>query len=881
MKWGRLLLTIILLQLSLCGLGQTITYRAKNASLENFFSELTKQSGFVFFYNRNILEKTSRVTLDMQNVSLPDAMTEALRYEPLIFTILGTTIFVTSKPSKDAADDLKANKRTRVIVKGKITDSLGNPLSDASIEVKNKRPGTISNSNGDFIIQAVPGDTLVISSIGLQTREIEWDGGYMLVVLQGSFNPLNEVIVGGNMTATRRRAESTSITVINAKTLDILPVNNISEIYRGIVPGTNSFSTGDATEEATTLTIRGAGGENSISQIAVYVDGIEFAGGSGYLAALDKENIDRIEVLRGPASSALYGTGSNGGIVLVNTKHGIPAQDQLNFTASAGFIQSKWVTKNPFQQYYHVESVSGLKTAALTLGGSYQSNGPYLPGGGRNAETVYTGIRWDLGNRLTANITGRYEHNARHESRDPRYDTAVHPDASALASGFGPTKPINKDILSDSYIVGVNLSHRTTTHWTNNLTAGYTQNGNGEIPVTNHAASIPLQSDYYSSVNKITTVRYSNILELGNSGDHGFNMNLTSGAEYKKYYYQAELIGTPSAPFSNDPANENYGIFLQANPSYKNIYLTLGLRYDHNDLFKNDGSFNPRIGATTNFDLNRLIIKPRIAWGSGITPPSYTDRYGTPYTGYSIGIPNPDIKPQDQEGFDYGLEIFDKKNKFNFEVVYYNNRVRNMIVTPNVIDPGYVNAYTSANVGDVANTGCEFSGAYSLNSHFSLNGTFSIMNTIVKDSTGDYLSSQLSGKAPGFRLKFLPHHTAGIFLNYNVSKIFGRKNRADISLNFTELDGVYAFDGVRFITDAAYGRINTNTPNYINNYWIITGTVFQLGLNIDYYLNKDLRFFIQGSNIANNYKLEVSAAYPTYGASWMFGIKFNLARTIE
>jgi hypothetical protein len=182
-------------------------------------------------------------------------------------------------------------------------------------------------------------------------------------------------------------------------------------------------------------------------------------------------------------------------------------------------------------------------------------------------------------------------------------------------------------------------------------------------------------------------------------------------------------------------------------------------------------------------------------------------------------------------------------------------------------------------VGNVANTGWEFSGSYKLNNHFSVNGTFSIMNTVIKDSTGDYLSGQLSGKAPGFRLKFLPHHTAGIFLNYNTSKIFGRKNRADISLNITELDGVYAFDGIRFITDLAYGRIDTNAPDFISNYYITTGTVFQLGLNIDYYLNKDLRIFIQGSNITNNYKQQVSSSYPTSGASWMFGIKFNLVRT--
>jgi hypothetical protein len=70
--------------------------------------------------------------------------------------------------------------------------------------------------------------------------------------------------------------------------------------------------------------------------------------------------------------------------------------------------------------------------------------------------------------------------------------------------------------------------------------------------------------------------------------------------------------------------------------------------------------------------------------------------------------------------------------------------------------------------------------------------------------------------------------------------------------------------------------VNFNTPHFDDPYWKKTGVIIQLGLNVDYYINDNLRFFIQGSNIANNNISESSSQYLTYGACWMFGIKFNM-----
>jgi len=427
----------------------------------------------------------------------------------------------------------------------------------------------------------------------------------------------------------------------------------------------------------------------------------------------------------------------------------------------------------------------------------------------------------------------------------------------------------------ESYLIGMNITYQTTPHWTNHLTAGYTQNGFNQIPATNDSGNIRLAPHYFITINKATTLRYFNDLQVGDHTTHGFNLHIMSGLEYKKYFYQQAFIAqTGGVNFSGDPPNENYGIFAQANPSYKNIFLTLALRYDHNNLFKNDGSFNPRIGITTNFNIkNTLIVKPRIAWGSGITAPYYASRYGDPANGV---VPNPSIKPLDQRGFEYGLEFFETKGRFNFETVYYDNILENFQSLNTIAPSGSTSLYQWMNVGTVANTGWEFSAFFRANDHFSVRGTFSAMSSVIKDTTGVSQYTSLGGMGPGSQVRNLPRHTAGLFLTYSAFRIPVLKGRLDISFNITEVDGIIGFDAWSYTADLGYGRTDFNTPNLTDAYWKKSAIVIQLGLNADYFVKDNLRFFIQGSNIANNNTFEESSGSPTYGASWMFGIKYNV-----
>jgi len=871
MRFSILMTIIVYGGIAVSADAQNISFSGKNISLPVFFSVITSQTGYTVFYSNEVISQSRPVDLNLQNVPLQDALSEALKNQPLTYKIRDNTIFINISESGSKISDTSRGYTN--IVHGNVRDHSNHSIPGASVSVLGGSKIVMTTEDGNFSIQVKKRDSiLIISCVGYENKEVIIFPGYLDIEMTTHANPLEQVVVGGNMAAIKRKAETTSLTIVDSKTLDILPVNNISQIYRGLVPGTNSFSPGDFPEEYTTLSIRGT---SNSTPIAVYVDGIEYAGGSGYLFTLNKQNIDRLEVLRGPSSSTLYGTGSNGGIIQVYTKQPVPGQSSLDFTGSAGFLRSKWVHSDPFQQFYNLESVTGLKKAAITLGGSFMSYGPFLPDGGGRTEAVYGGAKWNPTEKLTTNFIVQYENTKRHLSRNPELDTAIHPTAAAIAAGFGPSKSSHIDMADESYLIGINLTYQATDHWTNHLTAGYTQNGYNQIPATNDSGNIPLAPHYLITINKATTLRYFNDLQWGDNTIPGFNLHIMSGLEYKKYFYQEAFIAqTGALNFSGDPPNENYGIFAQANPSYKNIFLTLALRYDHNNLFQNDGSFNPRIGVTTNFKIeNALIVKPRIAWGSGITAPTYSARYGDPTNGV---VPNPNIKPVDQRGFEYGLELFGTKGRFNFETVYYDNKLENFLSLNTIAPSGSTSLYQFMNVGLVVNTGWEFSAFFKANDHFSVRGTFSAMSSIIKDTSGLSQYTPLGGMSPGSQVRNLPRHTAGLFLTYNASRLPVQKGHLDISFNITEVDGIIGLDTWSYLADLGYGRTSFSTPNLINSYWKKSGVIIQFGLNVDYFINENLRFFIQGSNIANNNKFEETSAVPTYGASWMFGIKYNM-----
>ena len=398
----------VFLQLSLAGVSQNVSFSGRNVPLTTIFASLKNQAAVLFFYDEALLRDAKPVTLNLKNVTLERALNEVFKDQPFTWSLEDKTVTVIRRqaPITTAGENLPSPS-SLILVKGTITDAEGIPISDVSVLVKGTKQGTISNPNGEFSIKVDQKKSLIFSSVNYSSRELRVEKAEMHVRMQLATKPMESLLVGGNLNAIKREADATSVTVLTSKMLEKISANTLDDVFRGWVPGTNSFDIGDNPEGFSTLSIRGAASAVSLATIAVYVDGIEYAGGSGYLSQLDKNNIDRIEIVRGPGAATMFGTGSNGGIVQIFTKKRTAGQSMVNLTTSAGFVKSKWVKNDPFQQMHNLETITGFKKAALTLGGSYRTVDAYLPDGGEKNRAVYTSVRFDLG-KLQGNAVARY-----------------------------------------------------------------------------------------------------------------------------------------------------------------------------------------------------------------------------------------------------------------------------------------------------------------------------------------------------------------------------------------------------------------------------------------------------------------------------------------
>jgi outer membrane receptor protein involved in Fe transport len=131
-------------------------------------------------------------------------------------------------------------------------------------------------------------------------------------------------------------------------------------------------------------------------------------------------------------------------------------------------------------------------------------------------------------------------------------------------------------------------------------------------------------------------------------------------------------------------------------------------------------------------------------------------------------------------------------------------------------------------------------------------------------------------------MQFIPKYAAGLVIGYDFPKLFGHSDRFYTSVSLTYTSGAYSTDFVRYTYDVFINRNSTFLDNYgIRYYNTQLPSITRINLNLEYTMHKDLRFFMQLSNITNNTDPEYSSTFPSIGRGWMFGLKYNFRKTAD
>jgi TonB-linked SusC/RagA family outer membrane protein len=273
------------------------------------------------------------------------------------------------------------------LISGVVSDQSGAALVGATVAVKGGKTTVITDNYGAFKISVPSNATaLVVSYVGAKAREISLEGKTnLLVSLDVTDTKLSEVVVIGYGTA-KRSDVSSAISSVKTRDLKDLPVSGIDQALQGKVAGVTVINNSGQPGGGVSLRIRGVTTINANDPLIV-VDGVIFTSntkfsagyaglggsdgqtGNSFLATINPNDIESIDILKDASAQAIYGSQAANGVILITTKKGKSGEGKINYEMYAGnqIVQKKLDIMNlrEFAQYQNeVAPILGMTPSA-------------------------------------------------------------------------------------------------------------------------------------------------------------------------------------------------------------------------------------------------------------------------------------------------------------------------------------------------------------------------------------------------------------------------------------------------------------------------------------------------------------------------------------
>ena len=241
-------------------------------------------------------------------------------------------------------------------VSGTVSDNAGMPLPGVSVLVKGTKSGTQTDFDGKFSIKASTSQVLVFSYIGMKTQEIAASSSVVNVKLTGDAQELEGVVVTALGVTREKKSLGYSSQKLEAAAINTAPttnfLNNLSGKVAGLEVRNNSNFGG-----STNIVLRGTKSITGNNQALIVVDGVPLnnanlntadtqSGRDGYdfgnsASDIDPNNVESVNILKGAAATALYGSSAANGAIMITTKKGKKNEGlgiSFSSTASVGTI---------------------------------------------------------------------------------------------------------------------------------------------------------------------------------------------------------------------------------------------------------------------------------------------------------------------------------------------------------------------------------------------------------------------------------------------------------------------------------------------------------------------------------------------------------------
>lgn len=298
-----------------------VTLSSTTVTVENFFSAVESQTNCLVVYSEANIQPSTNVTFSRKEAPLSSFVQEFASKFGLDYSYSnGYITFSKGKATPSSG---------RLV--GTVLESSGNPVMGAGVViVQNPTVGTVTDLDGNFSLNVIKGQSLRISSVGYDTKEVTVNSfSPMTILLDVSSEYLDDVIVIGYGSA--KKADLTGATSsVEGERIAAKSTPQLSTQLQGMMAGVQvTRSTGDPSGGAT-IRVRGIT-TNSTNDPLVIIDGVP-----GSLDDVSSSDVKDIQVLKDAASASIYGSRAAAGVILVTTKRAKTNEFRMNYNFEYG-----------------------------------------------------------------------------------------------------------------------------------------------------------------------------------------------------------------------------------------------------------------------------------------------------------------------------------------------------------------------------------------------------------------------------------------------------------------------------------------------------------------------------------------------------------------
>ncbi len=333
-------------------LNSLITVNKNDAELLHIIEDIEEQSNYLFVYNKDVDVHRS-TSINVVNAPLSKVLSNLFAGTDVRFVIEGSYIVLSTV--KDKEQTQKVNQ-SNINISGRVVDVFNEPMPGVTVQVEGTTAGTITDLEGNYHLE-VPSENsvLIFSFIGYRTLKASVGVRRTInMTMEEDTQKLEEVVVTALGIKKKEKSLTYSTQVVGGDELTRAKDPNMINSLAGKTAGVQILRSSSGLGGSVKMTIRGSRSVNGSNQPLYVIDGVPINSSSSESTAtvlggnndganrdngdgisnLNPDDIESMNILKGPAAAALYGSSAANGVVVITTKKGKEGRTSVTFNSN-------------------------------------------------------------------------------------------------------------------------------------------------------------------------------------------------------------------------------------------------------------------------------------------------------------------------------------------------------------------------------------------------------------------------------------------------------------------------------------------------------------------------------------------------------------------